>query len=142
MTHESLMEIKIDVLPKDKMILRLAGIILILTFLLSALLYNPFESHLLTCHFKNLTGYDCPTCGLSRSVYSFLSLKFQDSLRYNPLGFILVSGLLIFLLKFSTEIIIKKEIVVPTTQSFRRYVVIFLLLLVLSTWIFKLCLKF
>jgi hypothetical protein len=128
-------------LTKDRMIVRMAAVILMLSFLFAAKLYNPFESGLLTCQFKNLTGCDCPTCGLSRSVYSFLSLRISDSIGYNPLGCILVLGLFAFLIKFIIELIIKKEIIIPITKPYRKVMLIFLLLLVFSTWIVKLCLN-
>jgi hypothetical protein len=128
-------------LTKDKMIIRLTAVILMLAFLFAVKLYNPFESELLTCQFKNLTGYDCPTCGLSRSVYSFLSLRITDSIGYNPLGCVLVLGLFAFLVKFAAELITKKEIIIPIIKPYRKFMLFFILLLVFSTWIIKLCLK-
>jgi hypothetical protein len=136
-----LIEMTVLPLSKDKMILRLTAVVLMLTFLFAARLNNPFESTLLTCQFKNLTGYDCPTCGLSRSVYSFLSLKISDSIYYNPLGCVLVLGLLVFMVKFTAELITRKEILIPITITFRRFMLIFILLLAFSTWILRLCLK-
>jgi hypothetical protein len=138
MKNKTLMKIKMIGMSKDKMILRGTGIILILAFLIAGRLYNPFESHFLSCQFKGLTGYDCPTCGLSRSIYSFLSFRFLDSIRYNLFGCILISGLFVFLAKFSAEIIIKKEIVIPATKSLQISMMIFLLFLVFLTWILRL----
>jgi hypothetical protein len=124
-------------LSKDKIIIRFAGIILIFAFLIAARAYNPFESELITCRFKNLTGYDCPTCGMSRSVYSLLSLNIFDSIGYNPLGSVLVLGLLALIIKFTAELITKKEIRIPITKSYRKHIILFILLLVFSTWILK-----
>jgi hypothetical protein len=128
-------------LSKDKAIIRTAGIVLIFAFLLAAKCYNPFESRLITCRFKELTGYECPTCGMSRSVYSLISFDIADSIRYNPLGIVLVLGLLTLLIKFAAELISKKEIVIPLTKSSRKLIIIALMLLVFSTWILRLCLK-
>ncbi len=128
-------------LSKDKFIMRTAGIILIFAFLVAAKCYNPFESRLITCRFKELTGYECPTCGISRSIYSLISLNVADSIRYNPLGIIVVLGLFTLLIKFAAELISKKEIVIPVTKSFWKLITISLLLLVFSTWILRLCLK-
>jgi hypothetical protein len=125
-------------LSKDKIIIRSTVVILILALLIAARSYNPFESELIICQFKNLTGYDCPTCGLSRSVYSLLSLNVFDSIGYHPLGSVLVLGLLAILIKFTAELIIKKEIIIPITKSYQKVIMLFTLLLVISTWILKL----
>ena len=125
-------------LSKDQIIIRTAGLILILAFLIAARFHNPLESRLITCHFKELTGYECPTCGLSRSIYSLISLNIADSLSYNPLGIFLILGLFALLIKFSAELTSKKEIIIHVTKSSRKLIIIFLLLLVFSTWILRL----
>jgi len=116
-------------LSKDKVILRTAGIVLI------------FESRLITCGFKELTGYECPTCGMSRSIYSLISLNIADSIKYNPLGILLVLGLFALLIKFAAELISRKEIIVPVTKFSRKLIIISFVLLVFSTWILRLYLK-
>jgi hypothetical protein len=128
-------------LSKDKVILRTAGIVLIFAFLIAARCYNPFESRLITCGFKELTGYECPTCGMSRSIYSLISLNIADSIKYNPLGILLVLGLFALLIKFAAELISRKEIIVPVTKSSRKLIIISFVLLVFSTWILRLYLK-
>jgi len=128
-------------LSKDKVIIRTAGIVLIFAFLIAAKCYNPFESQLITCRFKELTGYECPTCGMSRSIYSLISLNIADSIKYNPLGIVLVLGLFTLLIKFAAELISKKEIIIPVTKSSRKLIIISLMLLVFSTWILRLYLK-
>jgi len=126
-------------LSKDKIIIRWAGIILIFAFLIAAVLYNPFESELTACRFKDLTGYDCPTCGLSRSVHAFLLLNFFDSIAYHPLGGVLILGLLALLVRFTAELITGKEFLVSVPRSCRRIVMLLILFLVFSTWILRLC---
>jgi hypothetical protein len=125
-------------LSKDQIIIRTAGLILILAFLIAAMIYNPFESRLMTCHFKELTGYECPTCGLSRSIHSLISLNIADSINYNPLGIILILGLFALSIKLSAELISKKEIIIHITKPYWKLIIISLLLLVFSTWISRL----
>jgi len=86
----------------------------IVSFLLSVLLVttfiNPEKTKLITCQFKQLTGYSCPTCGLTRSFHAFSHLNFQDSYRFHLLGpFIYVTLFFIFI-KYSFEIAARKEI--------------------------------
>lgn len=42
------------------------------------------QSHLLTCPFKALTGYDCPGCGLQRSVIALLQGDVIKSMELYP----------------------------------------------------------
>lgn len=48
---------------------------------------------MILCPLKNLSGLDCPSCGLTRSVSSLLHLEFGRSLSYHPLGALALTGL-------------------------------------------------
>ncbi|ODM27396.1 DUF2752 domain-containing protein [Acetivibrio mesophilus] len=39
-----------------------------------------------TCLFKNATGYNCPSCGMTRSFVSISHFDFADALRFNMAG--------------------------------------------------------
>lgn len=125
-------------LSRDQIITRSAGIALISGFLIAARLYDPFKLQLITCRFKKLTGCDCPTCGLSRSVHSLLSFNIFDSITYNPLGIILISGLIVFLAKFAAELVAGKEIIISISKPLGKFIIFLMLVLVISAWILKL----
>jgi Protein of unknown function (DUF2752) len=42
------------------------------------------------CPFQALTGYDCPGCGLTRSISSALQWEFAKSFHHHPLGIPLI----------------------------------------------------
>lgn len=46
------------------------------------------------CIMKHVTGIPCPSCGSTRSVLAILQGDFSGALHWNPLGFILILGLL------------------------------------------------
>ena len=52
---------------------------------------------LILCPLKNLSGLDCPACGLTRSLSSFLHLEFGRSFAYHPLGVFVLAGFLLAL---------------------------------------------
>lgn len=39
-----------------------------------------------TCFLKTVTGYNCPTCGLTRSFISISHLDFPAAIKYNAVG--------------------------------------------------------
>ncbi len=59
--------------------------------------FVPIASGPPLCTFRNLTGYDCPGCGLTRSVVGLLHGDVGESLRAHPLGAgIFVAGMLLW----------------------------------------------
>ncbi|MEZ6319128.1 MAG: DUF2752 domain-containing protein [Phycisphaerales bacterium] len=44
------------------------------------------------CHFKNLTGIPCPTCGGTRAAFSLAHLHPVEAISYNPLLTIVMVG--------------------------------------------------
>ena len=48
------------------------------------------------CIFKNVTGWACPSCGITRSVLSLLQGRVGEALWINPLG--IVAALLLILI--------------------------------------------
>lgn len=56
---------------------------------------------ILPCFFKKVTGFQCPGCGMTRSIRSFLHFEFKKSFHYNKLPFTIVP--LIFVNVFITD---------------------------------------
>jgi hypothetical protein len=48
------------------------------------------------CLFRNLTGYECYGCGMTRAVFSAIHFRFEDAFHFNKL-FIIVLPLLIYI---------------------------------------------
>jgi len=46
------------------------------------------------CIMKHVTGIPCPSCGSTRSILAILHGDFSNALHWNPLGFLLLIGLL------------------------------------------------
>ncbi|RYU86148.1 DUF2752 domain-containing protein [Mucilaginibacter terrigena] len=48
------------------------------------------QNHLIPCPFKQLTGLDCPGCGLQRSVIALLHGDIYQSFKYHPATILLI----------------------------------------------------
>ena len=63
------------------------------------LLYLIFHLTGIGCPVRFLTGVSCPGCGMTRAVFSCLSLHFREAFHYHPLVFLLPVAMTVFLLK-------------------------------------------
>lgn len=84
------------------------------------------------CMFKEITGFYCPGCGITRMLFSIIKLDFYQAFRYNPFIFLLLIIYIGFLLiKIIIKIISNKDIKIP------EYVYYILILLLLIYWVLR-----
>lgn len=50
------------------------------------------------CIFRELTGYQCPGCGLTHLFFDLLNLRFKDAFNDNQFAFILLPFLIAFII--------------------------------------------
>lgn len=68
------------------LLLRKAAVIASFPLLVLAARFVPFDRLPSTCGFLRLTGYPCPTCGMTRSVMALAHLDWARAMAFNPLG--------------------------------------------------------
>ncbi|MCU0644376.1 MAG: DUF2752 domain-containing protein [bacterium] len=113
----------------------IAGILLILLF---TLFWNPERANLLPCYFHEITGHSCPSCGLTRSFHAIAQLNFQQSFEFHPMGMIVYFALMVFVLKFILEIVLKKEIRLSLKDWVKKFAIGGLLFVWMGLWIIRL----
>lgn len=64
----------------------------------------------ISCPFRELTGYDCFACGLTRSFSSFLHGDIVGSVRYHPMGPILCAGMILWSIFWIVEALSARRI--------------------------------
>lgn len=62
------------------------------------------------CPFHAITGLYCPGCGVTRMLFSIMTLNFYQAFRFNPLLFILLILYIAFIIE---RLIRKKDLKVP-----------------------------
>ncbi len=95
------------------------------------------------CIFKHATTIPCPSCGSTRSVLHILHGDFRGGLYWNPLGFILLVGLIIAPVWIAHDLLRRKN---SLHISFRRmeiwlrkwWVALPAIVLVLANWVWNL----
>jgi hypothetical protein len=90
------------------------------------------------CAFHGLTGHPCLTCGMTRSAIRFFHGDFIGALRWNPLVFVALCGLVIFdAYAFSVLAMRAPRLRVinftPAERNFLRAIVVVVLL---ANWIY------
>ena len=88
------------------------------------------------CVFKTVTGYPCPTCGTTRSVFHLLHFDIVTAFLYNPLFFLggIVFGIWViygFYMLFS-----RKKVEVTFTKNESRFLKWGIFLLFILNWLY------
>lgn len=68
------------------------GVARVLLFAAFVLQARGLERAPVTCLFRRVTGYPCPSCGLTRSWQAVAHLQFADGVGYHPMGPLTVLG--------------------------------------------------
>ncbi|MEJ2052916.1 MAG: DUF2752 domain-containing protein [Calditrichaceae bacterium] len=108
------------------------GLSIILVY---SVMVNPAESNITICRFHQLTGLDCPTCGISRSFYAFSHFNIAAAFNYHlfgPVLFLIFGSLLCFYL---VELILRKKISLSSPYLKFRWLTGTLIGLWFITWI-------
>ena len=51
------------------------------------------------CLWHNLFGFECPGCGLTRATTNLMKLEFAEAFRMNKLVYIVIPGLIYYIIK-------------------------------------------
>lgn len=94
------------------------------------------------CMFKATTTLPCPSCGSTRSVIAIFQGNLLQALYFNPLGLIIVIGLLILPLWIISDVLLKKDSFFKFYIQFEKWVVkkpmaISLITIILLNWVWN-----
>lgn len=107
---------------------RLFFLMLVLAVLAMLYLGAPgSESWWLKCPMYQITGWQCPLCGLQRAVHAFLHGDLLSAWRYNPALWLLLPYLSVWLLGSCSERVARSRVYAWATSS--RVVLAVILLL-------------
>ena len=70
---------------------------------------NSLEKAQSLCPLKMLSGFPCPSCGITKSLVYFYEGDLQKSLYYNIFGPLVIAFCIVTIVVLTTELITKKE---------------------------------
>lgn len=95
------------------------------------------------CLFKKITSFPCPSCGSTRAVFSIIKGDFLNAMYLNPLGYLIIVGMLIIPPWILMDLIKKKSSFFNFYQKIIKKIsdpkiYIPLILLIIINWIWNL----
>lgn len=66
-------------------------------------LSDPSKGPILPCIFNKITGFYCPSCGMSRAFNAFLHLHIYQSFRFNALPYIFLPFFVVLYYRYPTK---------------------------------------
>jgi len=86
------------------------------------------------CGFHAATGHPCPTCGATRSGELMIHLHFMEAIKTNPLFFLVVAGLLLWVVVGATARLVGKRFSIDIPQKATKWWLLILFTAFLINW--------
>ena len=116
---------------------RLLAIVLLFFILGTPAIVKPDRFPLPDCYFKSLTGYSCPTCGLTHSFYEFSHFNLRSAFSHHFFGPILYMALLILLCTLIYETITGKRVALNVSSRIKKLTLIIAVAGWLGYWVIR-----
>ncbi len=132
---------KIENKHKHSILLKVMVTLGLLIFVISGLIiiraYDPYHAQErgfhLVCLFNEVTGFYCPSCGISRMFYELSHLNFIDAIRNNAIFFFFFIPIVIYIsLKYYLRFILEKD-VLPGIKFNKWIIVLAIIIFILFT---------
>lgn len=110
-----------------KVILIYLGLLLIF---ITYYILNKKTGFYIPCIFHEITGLDCPGCGITRCLFHLINLNFLDAFKVNPLVFIYLPFIIAYYLYQSYLYIYdKKDKILVKIPKYFMYIVLVITIL-------------
>ena len=101
------------------------------------------SNHITLCPIKIVTGYPCPACGTTRSLYEIIRGQFLIALHTNPLGYLALVTSIVFPSWVLIDLLSRKSsfynfYIKSENLLKKKQVYIPLILLILVNWLWNL----
>jgi hypothetical protein len=128
-------------LKTDQRLVRffLAGILFSIISL--SIYFDPVNYSISECAIKQITGYSCPSCGLTRSFHAGANLNITQAFAFHIIGPLILLGVVILFLKFSIETVIGKTVQIKIKRLYIKITFLLIGIIWLVFWIWRFILE-
>ena len=84
---------------------------------------NPIKNSLFPCGIKRRTGISCPSCGITRWLYSMLKFNFKDAFYYHAFLTVAFPLIAYILASFAVNLFVDKKIIPYIPHGLAVYIV-------------------
>ena len=116
---------------------RVLAIVLLLFILVTPAILKPDRFPLPDCYFKSLTGYSCPTCGLTHSFYEFSHFNLKNAFTHHFFGPVLYLALLSLFCMLIYETITGRKINLNISSKVKKLTLILFVTGWFGFWIIR-----
>ena len=102
-------------------------ICILVTGMALAMILIHWDLHL-PCIFREITGYMCPGCGVTRMFKSIICLDFTNAFKYNPVVFLMLPLLVIIFINLTFNYVKKGSMAVA--KPLEKLILIMIIVLV------------
>ena len=111
---------------------------MLFVFLAYAFWIDPQQTPIQTCYFKAWTGWDCPSCGMSRSLYALTHGQWLSAVHYHWMGPVLFALVIFVLAGLGLELAMRKKITLSSRWISAKNTLLFFLVFWMITWLVRL----
>jgi len=120
---------------------RMLAIFILLIILVTPALLNPEQIPLPNCYFKSITGYSCPTCGLTHAFHEISHLNLKSSFSHHLFGPVLYVLMLLLLVKLTVESTTGINMGIKVSSRVKKWTIFLFALCWMSFWLVRFILE-
>jgi hypothetical protein len=127
----------INKLKHDQRLIRffIAGVLF--AVIVVSIFLDPLNYSISNCAIKQMTGYSCPTCGLTRSFHAGANLNITQAFAFHIIGPLLLLSVVLLFVKFSLESATGKAVQLKIKHSITKIVLLTIGIIWVLFWIWK-----
>lgn len=124
-------------LKPDQRLIRffIAGVLF--AIIIVSIYLDPLNYSISDCAIKQMTGYSCPSCGLTRSFHAGANLNITQAFAFHIIGPLLLLGVVLLFLKFIFESVTGSAIQIKVKSSITKIIVLTISIVWVVFWIWR-----
>ncbi len=131
----------ISKLKPDQRIIRFFVAVILFVIIAVSVYLDPIDYSISDCAIKQMTGYSCPSCGLTRSFHAGVNLDITQAFAFHIIGPLLLLGVVVLFIKFSIESVTGKTVQLKIKRLYIKTALLTIGIIWLVFWMWRVILE-